>query len=109
MISGRRKASHGRKLKSDMRRCFETKREMWQSQEDKRRKRVSELHHDGKDILTFHKATKIVDKTKIRYEHKVQACFDLGLIDKALKSDLWNCQKQLTRNIQKFGSVPESV
>lgn len=48
----------------------------------------SALCHDGKKIMTYYKEKKEVDKTKIRFDQKVNACFDLGLIDSALKEDL---------------------
>lgn len=47
-----------------------------------------ELSHDGKEILTYYKEKKSVDKTKIRYDQKVNAVFQLGLIDDTLKNDL---------------------
>ncbi|MBS4204316.1 hypothetical protein [Lederbergia citrea] len=54
----------------------------------KKEKLVEELIHDGKEILTFYKEKKPVDKTKIRYDQKVEACFRLNLIDIQLKEDL---------------------
>ncbi|KEI98212.1 hypothetical protein [Clostridium botulinum] len=48
----------------------------------------NELIHDGKEILTYYKDKKPVDKTKIRYDQKVNACYKLRLIDLKLKEDL---------------------
>ncbi len=48
----------------------------------------NELIHDGKEILTYYKDKKTVDKTKIRYDQKVNACYKLRLIDLQLKEDL---------------------
>lgn len=49
-----------------------------------------ELNHDGKEILTFYMEKRAVDKTKIRFDQKINACFTLGLIDTALEKDLIN-------------------
>lgn len=46
------------------------------------------LIHQGKEILTYYKEKKLVDKTKIRYDQKVEACYQLNLIDEQLKKDL---------------------
>ncbi|QDQ03510.1 hypothetical protein FOH38_22775 [Lysinibacillus fusiformis] len=46
------------------------------------------LVHAEKEILTYYKDIKHLDKTKIRYEHKVNACFNLGLITEKLKDEL---------------------
>ncbi|PFJ51914.1 hypothetical protein COI99_14545 [Bacillus cereus] len=54
----------------------------------KMEKLKKELHHDGKDIITQYMEKKLVDKTKIRYDQKVEACHKLGLIDTAMKKDL---------------------
>jgi hypothetical protein len=54
----------------------------------KKEKLKKELIHDGKEILTFYKEKKPVDKTKIRYDQKVEGCFRLNLIDVQLKDDL---------------------
>ncbi|MEC1354653.1 hypothetical protein P9D51_04325 [Bacillus sonorensis] len=54
----------------------------------KKDKLKKELIHDGKEILTFYKEKKPVDKTKIRYDQKVEDCFRLNLIDIQLKDDL---------------------
>ncbi|TLS35291.1 hypothetical protein [Pseudalkalibacillus caeni] len=59
----------------------------------KKEKLKRELIHDGKEILTYFKEKKPVDKTKIRYDQKVEACFKLNLIDSALKGDLINLYK----------------
>lgn len=59
----------------------------------KKEKLKKELIHDGKDILTFYEEKKPVDKTKIRYDQKVEACFKLNLIDNQLKEDLINLYK----------------
>lgn len=59
----------------------------------KKEKLVKELSHDGKEILTFYKEKKPTDKTKIRYDQKVAACFKLKLIDTQLKEDLINLYK----------------
>jgi hypothetical protein len=48
----------------------------------------SALCHDGKDIVTCYNEKKEVDKTKIRFDQKVNTCSALGLIDSALKNDL---------------------
>ena len=48
------------------------------------------LIHDGKEIFTYYKQKKTVDKTKIRYDQKVNACSKLMLIDLSLKEDLIN-------------------
>lgn len=55
---------------------------------EKREKLIRELSHDGKDIITNYLDKKPVDKTKIRYDQKVNACFNLGLIDSQMKNDL---------------------
>ncbi|WP_199868553.1 hypothetical protein [Virgibacillus senegalensis] len=54
----------------------------------KKEKLERELIHDGKEILTFFIEKKEVDKTKIRYDQKVEACYQLNLIDSELKGDL---------------------
>lgn len=54
----------------------------------KKEKLERELMHDGKEILTFFKEKKEVDKTKIRYDQKVEACYNLNLINSELKGDL---------------------
>lgn len=46
------------------------------------------LVHQGKEILTYYKEKKPVDKTKVRYDQKVEACYQLNLIDERLKKDL---------------------
>ncbi len=47
-----------------------------------------QLQHNGKDLHVYFKELKPVDKTKIRYDSKVQVCFELGLISSKLKEDL---------------------
>lgn len=54
----------------------------------KKEKLERELIHDGKEILTFFREKKEVDKTKIRYDQKVETCYNLNLIDSELKGDL---------------------
>ncbi|WP_156290170.1 hypothetical protein [Oceanobacillus salinisoli] len=54
----------------------------------KKEKLERELIHEGKEILTFFTEKKEVDKTKIRYDQKVEACYKLNLIDFELKGDL---------------------
>jgi len=54
----------------------------------KKERLENDLIHDGKEILTYYKEKKIVDKTKIRYDQKVDACYKLNLIDLQLKEDL---------------------
>ncbi|WP_394862839.1 hypothetical protein [Paraclostridium bifermentans] len=47
-----------------------------------------ELTHCEKEIFTYFKEIKQIDKTKIRYDQKVEACYKLNLIDQKLKDDL---------------------
>lgn len=47
-----------------------------------------ELTHCEKEIFTCFKEIKQIDKTKIRYDRKVEACYKLKLIDQKLKDDL---------------------
>ncbi|CAA7603135.1 Hypothetical protein DEACI_3958 [Acididesulfobacillus acetoxydans] len=47
-----------------------------------------ELVHDGKEILIYYKEKKPIDKTKIRYDQKVNSCYHLKLIDSQLREDL---------------------
>ncbi|MEC3885508.1 hypothetical protein VKA52_17450 [Halobacillus sp. HZG1] len=54
----------------------------------KKEKLKKELIHDGKEIYTYYKEKKTVDRTKIRYDQKVNACYNLNLIDSRLKEDL---------------------
>lgn len=54
----------------------------------KKEKLKKNLIHDGKEILTYYKEKKPVDKTKIRYDQKVEACYQLNLIDEQLSKDL---------------------
>jgi hypothetical protein len=54
----------------------------------KKEKLERELIHDGREILTFFKEKKEVEKTKIRYDQRVEACYKLNLIDSELKVDL---------------------
>lgn len=54
----------------------------------KKEKLEKNLIHDGKEILTYYKEKKSVDKTKIRYDQKIKACYQLNLIDEQLKKDL---------------------
>lgn len=54
----------------------------------KRDKLEKELIHDNKEIIPYYEVVESVDKTKIRYDQKVEACFKLGLIDENLKNDL---------------------
>ncbi|PUB09924.1 hypothetical protein [Paenisporosarcina sp. OV554] len=56
----------------------------------KKEKLQKYLEHDGKEILTCFKQRKSVDRTKIRYEKKVLACFELNLIEEKMKDDLIN-------------------
>lgn len=56
--------------------------------QEKRGKLTRELSHDGKNIITHYLDKKPVDKTKIRYDQKVNTCFNLGLIDSQMKDDL---------------------
>ncbi len=46
------------------------------------------LFHNGKNIIPTYKDDKQIQKEKVRYEHKVAAVADLGLIDDSLKNDL---------------------
>lgn len=55
---------------------------------NKKLKLKNELIHDGKEIFTCYKEIKAVDKTKIRYDQKVEACSKLMLIDLPMKNDL---------------------
>ncbi|PFE48188.1 hypothetical protein CN318_29745 [Bacillus cereus] len=54
----------------------------------KRDKLEKELFHDGKELIPHYEDKKPVDKTKIRYDQKVDACYNLGLIDSDMKNDL---------------------
>ncbi len=56
--------------------------------QNKLEKLKSTLNHDGKKILTYHLEKRAVDKTKIRFDQKINACFSLEIIDDALKTDL---------------------
>lgn len=56
-------------------------------QNDKK-KIESLLQHDGRQLQIYEHKIKPVDKTKIRYEDKVIACFNLDLITEPLKNDL---------------------
>jgi hypothetical protein len=55
---------------------------------EKKEKLTKELSHNGKKIITNYMEKKPVDKTKIRYDQKVNACSALGLIDPQMKIDL---------------------
>lgn len=46
------------------------------------------LEHDGKEILTYYKELKPVDRTKIRYDQKISASYQLNLLDEHLMNDL---------------------
>lgn len=54
----------------------------------KRDKLEKELSHDGKGIITYFEEKKPVDKTKIRYDQKIEACYNLSLIDARMRDDL---------------------
>lgn len=55
---------------------------------DKLHQLSAALSHDGKEVIP-HYITKVsVDKTKIRYDQKVKACFDLNLISQNMMNDL---------------------
>ncbi|MGP0689599.1 hypothetical protein ACW5UC_23930 [Priestia aryabhattai] len=54
----------------------------------KKEKLKKELNHDGKELFTYYKEKKTIDKTKIRYDQKVNATYKLNLIDSKLKEDL---------------------
>lgn len=54
----------------------------------KMEKLKKELIHDGKEIIPHYEKKKSKDRTKIRYDQKVEACYKLGLIDEGLKNDL---------------------
>lgn len=46
------------------------------------------LVHNGEKLYTYYKRVKAIDQTKIRYDAKVNACFELGLISTQLRDDL---------------------
>ncbi|MDB5055736.1 MAG: hypothetical protein JWM44_3786 [Bacilli bacterium] len=46
------------------------------------------LSHDGKIVIPYYIKKKKVDKTKIRYDQKVNACYELNLIKENLRDDL---------------------
>lgn len=48
----------------------------------------SELIHDGKEIVPCFYSEKKVDETKIRYDDKVKALYELKLISSQMKDDL---------------------
>lgn len=56
--------------------------------EYKVKKLETALIHDGKQIVTSFIRKTVIDKTKIRYDQKVEACYELNLIDSKLKEDL---------------------
>lgn len=46
------------------------------------------FEHNGKDLHIHYRELKTIDRTKIRFDSKVQTCFKLGLISEKLKEDL---------------------
>lgn len=58
--------------------------------QDSKSKLQKELHHMGKEILTYYLEEKAVDITKIRYDQKVETIYNLNLISENLKEDLIN-------------------
>ena len=55
---------------------------------NKKIKLKNELYHNGKDIIPVFLEKKNIDKTKIRYDQKINVCHSLSLIDEEIKEDL---------------------
>lgn len=61
--------------------------------EIKKKKLKDELMHGGEEIVPCYYSRKAVDQTKIRFDQKLNALFELNLISKIMKNDLINLYK----------------